>query len=105
AGAAGGVHLQHVREAVFSDRLADRAVVSGPDCRASRPIRACVVDGLGDDTGGSGLPNTAHTRQDDGMREPLAFNRIRQGADESLLANKVSEGLRPILTRQYAIGR
>ncbi len=104
AGVAGGVHLDHVDVAAFGDGDARLAHAARIDRRPALPVGPDAVERLGDQPRGRGLADPAHAGHQEGMRQPLALDRVGERAHHRLLADQLGEGLRAVLAGEHAVG-
>ncbi len=104
AGMTGGVHLDHVDMAPLGNRAAGFAHAAGTDGRAALPVGSDAVQGLRDKPGGGCLAHPAHARHQEGMRQPVARDRIGQRTHHRFLPDEFGEALRPVLARENAVG-
>ena len=87
AGAAGGVHLDHVRVAVGQDRDAVRANAARVRGRATLTIRANAIEGARNNPRRRGLSHAAHAGQHPSMGNAVERERIAQRAYHHVLAD------------------
>ena len=105
AGMRGGVHLDHVDMARLEDRLAMGAEFRHVDAGRIDPAGQAVIEGAGQDARGRRLADAADAGEDIGLVDAAGGEGIGESADNRLLADQVLETLRPVFSRQHAIGR
>ena len=88
-----GIDLDEVEVAPVADRDAALAAIAGVPV-----LRHGAVHGLGDDPRDRGLPNAPRAREQIGVRDLSAGDRVAQGAGDVILANDLAEGLRSVST-------
>ncbi len=99
------VHLDHIDMLPLRDRHAVAAHPAGRHRRPAQAVGPDAVQRLGDDPRSRGLADPAHPRQQPGLRQPVAGNRIRQRGNNRLLPDQRIESRRPVFPGQHAIGR
>ena len=100
-----GIHLQHVHVPGFDDVLAVLAHHREVEGRPAAARHGLIVQGAGEDAGGGGLSHPAHAGQDIGLGDAAGGEGVGERPDHGLLADEVIERLRPVFSRQHAIGR
>ncbi|MCY1239988.1 hypothetical protein D9M72_528140 [compost metagenome] len=103
-GMRGGVHFDDVDMAAIHDRLAVFARHTKVD-RRPVGLSGLVVQRTGEDAGGGGLADPAHTGQHIGLRDATRFKSVGERAHHRFLADhQVGEILGAILARQNTVG-
>ena len=105
AGVGGCVHLDHVDVARIHDRLAVHPELGHVDAGLIDPARNAVVQRAGENARGRRLAGAAHAGENIGLMDAARGEGIGDGPDHRLLADEVLEALRPVFSRQNAIGR
>ena len=105
AGAAGGIHLDHVGMAVGQDADAVGADAARVGGRAAGAVRADAVQRAGDDAGGGGLADATDAGEHEGMGDAADGEGVAQRAHHRLLPDQVVEGGRAVFARQHAVRR
>ena len=100
-----GIHLNHVGMPIGHDADAIRANAAWIDSGTTQAIRTDAVQRSGDNTGGGGFADTAHTGEHEGMRHPAGGEGIAQNAHHRFLADEVVKGRRPVFAGEHAVGR
>ncbi len=90
--------------AAFGDGDAVFALAARLNRRLARAIGADTVHALGNDTRCGRLADAANAGHHKGLRDPVAFKRVFQGADHGLLPDQIGETFGPVFARQNLIG-
>ena len=104
AGVAGGVDLDHVDMPALGDGDAGLAPPHGSIVGSPWSVGTDAVERLGDQPCGRGLADTAHPREQEGMRQPPPPDGVAERLHHRILADQLVETLRAIFAGEHAIG-
>ena len=104
AGAAGGVHFQHVHVPVLGDGPAVLAHSARVGRRAALAIWADAVERPGDDPRRRRFADPPDTGQDKGLRQAVGTDGVGQRPHHWVLADQAGEGGRAVFSGKDPIG-